>query len=111
MLSTYPIEATEENWLSACLTEAILSRLAQLDAGEESDVFPADVEEDYREIIGRFTGIVDRFNTLADALANLNAEERSAVRNAIETQNRIPDIFDGETECFVCNDTLPEVHA
>lgn len=111
MLATYPIEATEENWLSACLTEAILTRLAQLDAGEESAVFPSDVEEDYREIIGRFTGIVDRFNALTDALENLNADERSAVRNAIETQNRIPDIFDAESECFVCNDTLPEVHA
>jgi len=110
MLATYPIEATEENWLSNCLTTAILARLAQLDAGEASVTFPADVEVEYRDIISRFTGIVERFIALADALVGLNTDQRQAVRSAIETQNRIPDIFDGATDCFACNDALPVIH-
>jgi hypothetical protein len=110
MLATYPIEAAEENWLSDCLTTSLLARLAHLDAGVAYDAFPADVLAEYREIITRFTGIVERFNALADALMVLNADQRQAVRSAIETQNRIPDIFDGATECFACNDVLPDVH-
>lgn len=110
MLETYPIEATEENWLNTCLTSAILTRLAQLDAGETSAVFPTDVLEQYQETISRYTGIVERFNELSQALAGLSAGQREAVRSAIETQNRIPEIFDGTIHCFVCKETLPEIH-
>jgi hypothetical protein len=111
MLATYPVEATQENWLSSCLTTALLLRLEQLDAGQDVDQFPTDVDEKYRETIARFTGVVDRFNALSDALAGLSPEQRSAVRDAIETQNRFPEIFDPASDCFVCNDALPEVHA
>lgn len=110
MLETYPVEAAEENWLSTCLTSAILVRLAQLDAGEASAAFPADVPEQYRETISRYTGIVERFNDLSHALAELSAGERETVRSAIETQNRIPEIFDGATQCFVCSGALPAIH-
>jgi hypothetical protein len=110
MFETYAIEATEENWLSDCLTKSILGRLTQFDEGETPSAFPADVPAAYQDTISRFTGIVERFNQLSDALAGLNAGQREAVRTAIETQNRIPEIFDGVTQCSNCKENLPEIH-
>ncbi|CUH89889.1 hypothetical protein PH5382_03844 [Phaeobacter sp. CECT 5382] len=110
MLETYAIEATEQNWLGTCLTAALLTSLARLDEGEFPAIFPADAPIEYREVISRFTGIVERFNRLMDALAGLNEIERGSVRSAIETQNRIPEIFDGVTQCSACKDTLPDIH-
>ncbi|WP_321337351.1 hypothetical protein [uncultured Cohaesibacter sp.] len=110
MLETYAIEATEENWLSTCLTSAILRRLTQLDEGEVAAVFPLDLPPEYRAIVSRFSGIVERFNKLSDALTDLSAGERKAVRDAIESQNRIPDVFDGATQCTTCKEALPDIH-
>lgn len=110
MLATYPVEATHENWLSECLTEAISSRLDLLDAGQDFDQFPADVSEEYRDIISRYTSVVVHFNALADALVGLSPEERDTVRKALETQNRVPEIFDPASDCCVCDVDLPNIH-
>lgn len=111
MLETYALVATEDNWLSDCLTSSLLSRLECLDEGLELVDFPLDAEEAYREIIAGYPGILERFGSLVNGLLGLNADQRAIVREAIETQNRFPDIFEAAEPCVVCCDTLPEIHA
>ena len=107
---TFPIEATRDNWLSDCLREELLSCLRALDTGRELPAFLADAQEEYRAIVERFTGIGERFRALVDVVSRLSAYERSILRDAVKTQNDIPAILDGVSNCVKTNDSLPEAH-
>lgn len=110
MFETYSLVATEENWLSGCLTSCLLSRLERLDAGQEVVEFPLDVDAEYQEIVGNYPGVIERFNALADALPELSNAQRMVVRNSILTQNQFPEVFDAVSPCVACREDLPEVH-
>ena len=110
MFFTYPIEATNDNWVSECLKEEILACVRRLDAGEELPAFLHGTRVDYRAEISRFTGIGARFRALIEVAAQLSAGERGILMEAIETQNQIPAILDGVSACVKCERSLPEAH-
>lgn len=110
MLFTYPTEATEDNWLSDCLTTQILSVLEELDADLVPTEFPLNVDDNYQEIISGYPAIITRFLKLTEGLEELDAEEREIIRNAAVTQNQFPEIFDGVSNCIDCSTTLPKIH-
>jgi hypothetical protein len=109
MLATYPVEATAENWLSDCLASRLLSRLEQLEAGGEIVEFPSDFDEELREVIESYPRVTKRFKSLSDAFAGLTPEQRVIVRNAIESQNQIPEVFDTAFPCTDCGEELPDI--
>ena len=110
MLETYSSDAVEENWLSNCLVSSLLLRLDELDAGQELHEFPQGVDAVYQAIIENRPGLIARFNNLSDALADLDGPQRDVVRNAVVTQNQIPEVFDGATPCVACRTELPDIH-
>lgn len=110
MLETYSLDAVEENWLSDCLVSSLLIYLDQLDAGQEPQQFPQGVDSAYQVILENYPGVIARFKTLVNALAGLDAPQREVVRNAIATQNQLPEVFEGATPCVACKTDLPDIH-
>ena len=110
MFFTFPIAATDDNWLSDWLNSYLLCCLRALEADAALPEYLADLDVGYRDEVERFTGIWSRICALLDVVRRLSTEERDLLVSSAATQNNIPAIFDGATECSTCADTLPNAH-
>jgi hypothetical protein len=103
MLFCYPIAAVEENWLHDAIVEMISAALASTD---ELVAWPGCIPAEYRVVLRGRVGLRDRFARLCAAAVALSPGDKNVVLSALISQNNIPAIFDGSTEC-VRSDELP----
>ena len=85
--------------------------LRALDRGEECPAFLEGITDEYREILSRYPALRQKWERLIEALADLTANERSVVREAVISQNDLPAVLTNRRECVQCRDRLPVVHA
>ena len=110
MFFTFPIVATDENWLSDWLNTYLLCCLRALETDAALPEYLVDLDGEYRAEVERFTGIWQRVYGLVEVARELSTEERDLLVSSVVTQNNIPAIFDGATECSTCTNALPDAH-
>jgi hypothetical protein len=102
MLFGYAIKSTENNWLHEALVEMIHDSLKAINSGQAPSPWPTCIPATHRaELKGR-TGLRNRLREFRLAAQEASEAERSILLNGLATQNRFPEVFDGETECISC---------
>lgn len=99
MLFGYPITATNDNWLHECLFDSIRIIHAAIDLGLPYPAWPSVLPEAYRELLSSKTGLRDKLADYDRATRRLSKRDRDAVFQAMESQNRIPDLLSCACDC------------
>ena len=99
MFYSYPATATSENWLHWCLMVMLVEVHDAVDAGNDPPDWPSSIPQQYREKIQPKHGIKAKLNTYSDTLKNLNATERSDVRETFIRQNQLKQLFRCHHNC------------
>ena len=110
MFFTFPIAATEDNWLSDWLNNYLLCCWQALETDAALPEYLVDLDAGYRVEVERLSGILQRVCALIDVVRELSIEERNLLVSSAITQNNIPAIFDSATECSTCANALPDAH-
>lgn len=103
MLTCYPIEAANENWLHDSIVEIINVVHIKLDAhqalpncqAEWEALVPNTLSAENRDNLIKARGVRDRIFTYKDSVSNLNQADRKMVFSALEGQNQIADLVSG----------------
>lgn len=104
MLFGYPVAATHNNWLHECLCEALRNVHAAVDAGMRYPGWPQILPLAHQPKLRKRRGLRDRMSSYNWAIRQLSRSDRDSVLQAIEDQNRIPDLLAGLRECATIND-------
>jgi hypothetical protein len=99
VLFVYPETAIAENWLHDCLLGAVRRLHALARGGEAPPAWPGILPEPCRDRLVSRTGLRDKLEAYADAIAPLSAEEHDRVLSAIDNQNRIAELLSGGCDC------------
>jgi|GEM_PF-2321994 len=110
MLYTYPIAATEQNWISVTLLDALRSALIALSQGNNPPAFQDVISEDYRAEFVRGPIFKELYDEFISQCRLLTPDQCNNVINAIVEQNDFPAVFTATTSCSSIKDSLPEVH-
>lgn len=117
MLSCYPTEAYQQNWLHESIIELIVDVVQRIERTEHINnnqaswrmllnVFPAEI----KTTLIPLRGIRDRFFAFKDELLNLSTGERRVVLQALTSQNLISQLLDGTAHVNVIDVQLPKIH-
>lgn len=107
MLFGYPVAATQNNWLHECLSEAVRTIHAAVDAGEHYPAWPQILPGAHRARLRRRLGLRDRLAAYDLVIRKLGAADRAAVFRTFEAANHISDLLSGVQNCATL-DMLPE---
>jgi len=99
LLFGYPIAATSENWLHECLFDSIRILHTAVDAGVPYPGWPNVLPIAYRGLLGPKTGLRDKLSAYDRAIRRLSKRNRVAIIQAMESQNRIPDLLSCACDC------------
>lgn len=118
MLSCYPVEATQENWLHETLVTLIHMAHDQLDRGANitetqkgwNDLVESLFQCPECDLVIRSNGIRDRFFTYKRVIEALTPLERNTVLNVMEAQNQIDTLLSGHADIRSLNQ-FPDVEA
>lgn len=111
MLATYPIAATNQNWISSTLLSALQLALEAMRHGSAPPEFSDAISEQYREYFSRGSKFKELYDSFIAKCAVLTAEQCAQVIEAMSEQNNIPAVFTSTTPCHSIKELLPEVHA
>ena len=111
MLYAFPAIAPGFNWLNQAIIGTLTNGMNAIDAGEFPSEWqrclPPSLPDDKRDLLARKPGLQNHINAFWEIFGNLADEEKEAVRNAIECQTNLPDLFANTIQCPSAND-LPE---
>lgn len=93
MFFTYPIAATEDNWLSSTLLDVLHGALTALQNGEEPIGFQAAVPEPYKAEFARGRNFPALYAAFVEACRPLQGDQRDDIMLALEGQNQFPELF------------------
>lgn len=108
MLFGYPIAATQNNWLHDCLCEAVRNIHTIAEAGKRYPTWPLVLPKAHRARLKTRTGLRDRVKAYNQAIRGLAKADRDIVLQAVEAENRIPDLLSGACDCATLDD-MPKV--
>lgn len=111
MLATYPIEATDQNWISETLLDSVRVMLNALQSGNAPPEFDAALSGNYRDHFLRGPNFKKLYDLLVAKCRVLTNVERAQVLNALSEQNDFPGVFGRTTACSSIKDTFPDVHS
>ncbi len=95
MLFTYPVEATEDNWLHDCLTDLLYRGMDAVDTGQLLQDWPDCLPAEKRERLRRFTELSAKHQELLASYRALASDERARVREAIDDQGALQELYEG----------------
>ncbi|MBX5191086.1 hypothetical protein HJB86_19585 [Rhizobium sp. NZLR3b] len=110
MLATYPIAATDHNWISVTLLSALGLALEALQQGNAPPEFKDAISVEHRAEFARgpkFQGLYDAFVAKCQGLT---PDECAQVAAALVEQNNLPAVFTSTTSCSSIRGVFPEVH-
>ncbi|GEO85789.1 MULTISPECIES: hypothetical protein [Alphaproteobacteria] len=110
MLATYPIAATEQNWISETLLSALRLVLETLQQGNAPPEFDAAISEEHRAVFMRGPKFQELYNAFVAKCGFLTPDQQSQVSTALIQQNNLPAVFTSTTPCCSIKDDFPEVH-
>lgn len=99
MLFNYPPEANDENWLHDCVTALVEGALEAIRDGAPVPAWPNCLPAPWRAQLERRTGVRDRYAALIQAAQVLTVAQLETALCAVSSQNNIPAVYDGVTEC------------
>lgn len=108
MLFAYPREAAALNWLHDSLSEMIRNAMDRVDANRARIVWPDLIPADRRARLSRFSQLEERFDEVIGAYETLGQAERAVVREAMNDQSALTELFYGDRAATVIG-LLPEV--
>ncbi|MBX4896553.1 hypothetical protein [Rhizobium bangladeshense] len=111
MLATYPIAATEQNWISATLLGALRISLETLQEGNAPPEFDEALSEEYREDFLRGPKFKKAYDLFIAKCRPLTVDQRAQVLTALNEQNNFPGVFTSTTPCCSIKDAFPDVHS
>jgi hypothetical protein len=109
MLFSYPVAAAAENWLHECLVTAVKTVHEFIDEGKRLPKWPNVLPAAYRGRLSSRTGLAERFTAYANAITALGTAERESVLEALEAQNKIPELLARQCDCLELADLPPGV--
>jgi hypothetical protein len=104
VLYPYPIQATANNWLHACLGETLTVIHDSLLAGQAVPAWPDILPAVYRPRLNRRTGLRDRLDAYLAVASALTPDERARVLQAFAQQNQIVDLLSCGSNCEAVTD-------
>lgn len=110
MLYTFPIGATDENWISATLLDVLRMALEALKQGNEPREFQDAIPAAYQAEFMRGTKFQELYREFIDQSRLLTPAECGLVLSALMEQNNFPAVFTSNTPCSSIEGTLPAVH-
>lgn len=118
MLRSYPIAATQGNWLHDAIVGIIRDIHKKLDAGQNisnnqatwRNLVSAQLVEPKREKLIGLTGVKSRLFSYKDELVSLTPVDRKIIQDTLTNQNKIADLLNGTEQIQVINQTYPNVH-
>ncbi|MER8752009.1 hypothetical protein NKH57_22510 [Mesorhizobium sp. M1050] len=110
MFFTYPIAATNDNWLSSTLLAVLHDALVALQHGEEPLGFQASVPEPYKSEFARCHKFPALYGAFVETCRPLQAEQRDDIVLALAGQNQFPELFAINAPSHGIAGTLPTVH-
>jgi hypothetical protein len=111
LLFGYPIAATNVNWLHECLFDSIRILHDAVDAGVPYPDWPNVLPMVYRVLLASKSGLRDRLSAYDKAIRRLSQRNRDAIIQAMESQNRIPDLLSCACDCPTIEDLPKSVRA
>ncbi len=109
MLATYPIAATEQNWISVTLLNALRLALEALRQGNAPPEFTDAISEEYRAEFVRGPKFKELYDAFIGKCRGLTPGQCAQVVDALIEQNNLPAVFTSTTSCSSIRDALPEV--
>ena len=95
MFFAYPIEAATDNWLHDCVSDLLRRDMDDLDAEAARTAWPECVSADRREALRRYTRLEELRTGLLDQYQLLPPGDRAAVRQALDDQAALVELFEG----------------
>ena len=107
MLFFYSVDAIGDNWLHETLLEMLQAGMHEIDSDLAIVAWPDSIPVGKREVLSSRRGLRDRLDAFWLAYQGLNPAGRTAVHDAMVSQNSFPNLFDG---AFACSrlEELPE---
>lgn len=114
MLASYPIEATEENWLHESLVEIIRIIHEKLNANlgipSWPDLIPAALDQDNRSSLLRLHGVRDRVVNYKNCIEGLSIAERDIIFLALTNQNNIVGLLGNTAPIYDLEKNYPAIY-
>ncbi|KQU94911.1 hypothetical protein ASD12_24610 [Mesorhizobium sp. Root102] len=110
MFFTYPIAATNDNWLSSTLLDILQIALMALQNGQEPLDFQGSVPELYESEIARGRKFPGLYVAFVDACRPLEANQRDLILSALAGQNQFPELFAVDAPFHSIAEAFPAVH-
>lgn len=107
MLFSYHRIAGDHNWVHDCIVGVLHDQMTRIEAGTQRVKWPDVIPEEHRLKLRSRSSIKARLSTFLDAFESLDADERADVRQAIDDENRLAQLFKNEVDCFR-KEQLPE---
>jgi hypothetical protein len=103
LLFAYPIVAAEENWLHECLSAVIREATVRMDAGEPVESWPQCIPAERRGRLRNFRQLEERLAVLLQGYRGLSPQARALVREALEDQAALDELFAGQRSALVAS--------
>ncbi len=95
MLFAYPADAASVNWLHDTLADTLRRGVDDIDAGRPKIAWPACLALEFRERLRRFSRLEERLDALLASYSTLGDQARLTVREAMEDQSMLAELFGG----------------
>jgi hypothetical protein len=95
VLFCYPVTATSENWPHEGLILVIAEALDKMDAGAGWQLWPPSVQPETRRTLMRYPALCTKIETFLNACAKLPRADRLLVREALDDQSHVQELFEG----------------
>jgi hypothetical protein len=106
MLFGYPLAATQNNWFHECMCHALRTIHALADANKRYPAWPGVLPIAHRKTLRRRERLRGLLKAYYVAVRQLAKVERDFVLEALESENRIPELLSGAADC-ARKDELP----
>lgn len=95
MLFAYPAAAAAENWLHECLAVTLRTGMEDIEAGRPRAGWPDCIAAERRDRLQRFSQLQERLDAVFTAYEALDPAARQIVRDAMDDQEAIAELFNG----------------
>jgi hypothetical protein len=106
MFFTYPIQATQDNWVHDCIQSALEEICTAIDAGQEIPEWPNVVPAPHRGRIRRRRKLSALLGSFAEEARKFTISDRAEFLAGFRQQNQIAGLLDGSVALPVFNSKL-----
>ncbi|MEP5732090.1 MAG: hypothetical protein ABJL67_22275 [Sulfitobacter sp.] len=99
MLFAFPVFQDDKNWLNSTLVDVLRAGMQAIDEGEAPVVWPDCLPNHLRPILTNRSGLRNRIADFWPAYQALDVDQKLRLRQAIDDQTNLPEIFSLPCNC------------